>query len=189
MYLSFFSLFFLKSESSKTLEQSRYTNTDCQHKKQRYHQLCSCLFTKFLCHIFRSSKASCASLCNRFVSPWFLFLNSDLKAFRTFGKPDSRTSFQMPRSIHIPFFHSSVHSLYISSLHTLFFLQDSVSLCHILLQFGSSSSHCHSCPYIQTEFIDQLRIIKLHLSNFFLSLFFLLLFLCCKLEYNHHSTK
>ena len=25
---------------------------DCQHKKQRYHQLCSCLFTKFLCHIF-----------------------------------------------------------------------------------------------------------------------------------------
>ena len=41
----------------------------------------------------------------------------------------------------------------------------------------------------ESEFIDQLRIIKLHLPDFFLSLFFLLLFLCCKLEYNHHSAK
>ena len=30
---------------------------DCQHKKQRYHQLCSCLFTKFLCHIFSFLKS------------------------------------------------------------------------------------------------------------------------------------
>ena len=54
LYLSFFSLFslFFSNLNRQKRWNSHDHEHDCQHKKQRYHQLCSCLFTKFLCHIF-----------------------------------------------------------------------------------------------------------------------------------------
>lgn len=56
LYLSFFSLFFSNLNRQKRWNSHDHEH-DCQHKKQRYHQLCSCLFTKFLCHIFSFLKS------------------------------------------------------------------------------------------------------------------------------------